>query len=368
MLRALLGLATAAMFLTACTTSTTTVVYAPPPTDAAASATQATAVDFVVHGSDMPINEAACAAAGLDPADIAALNARPLFELNEAETDRWLRYLHATEPDPVARLVRLARKNLGQPYEIYLLGEAPFEFYDPQPLYCLGKGDCVVFTEHMLAMAHAGDWTTFFPMLQRIRYKDGQIGVATRNHYTEADWNTSNRWLLEDITEKIASNRTKPWSMRIDRADFLRGRYKLESDFTPITHSDTYIPYDAIPDVEHLLQPGDVVNIVRGIGSGRWVGHVGLITRDENGQTMFLHSTPPASREEPLSTYIERSNRNREANLAANKAVFEGFKFLRVRPEAMDNLRAIDGENAPRLRVPAMHATPVVQQTAKATE
>ena len=28
----------------------------------------------------------------------------------------------------------------------------------------------------------------------------GVIGVATRNHYTEADWNPSNRWLVREVT------------------------------------------------------------------------------------------------------------------------------------------------------------------------
>jgi hypothetical protein len=41
-------------------------------------------------------------------------------------------------------------------------------------------------------------------MLQRIRYRDGVIGVATRNHYTEMDWNVANRWLVTDISADLA--------------------------------------------------------------------------------------------------------------------------------------------------------------------
>jgi hypothetical protein len=33
---------------------------------------------------------------------------------------------------------------------------------------------------------------------------NGQIGVATRNHFTETDWNPSNRWLVRDITAEVA--------------------------------------------------------------------------------------------------------------------------------------------------------------------
>jgi hypothetical protein len=358
-------LAGLAIFPAACTTTRTTVSYVEP---TAAAAESTAAAPRSVHGADRPVDAAVCESLSLDPADIAALQAKPLYEFSEDEVDRYLRYLHATMPNPIDRQVHLARKNLGQPYEIYLLGEAPFEFYDPAPLYCLGKGDCVVFAEHMLAMSLSSDWATFFPLLQRIRYKDGQIGVATRNHYTEADWNISNQWLVEDITRKIGGDSVIPWTMRINLSSFLRGRYKMETDYPVRTHEDVYIPYDAIPQIEHLLQPGDVVNIVRGNGGGYWVGHVGMITRDENGQTMFLHSTPPASREEPLATYIERSIRNREENLAANKTVFHGFKFLRPLPNALDNLRKIDGGTTPRLAVPGVHATPVKLETAKAPE
>ena len=125
--------------------------------------------------------------------DIQTLESKPLYEFSEAEVGAYIKHLQAAEPDLRKRIVHLARKNIGQPYDIYLLGEMPFETYDPQPIYCLTKSDCVVFTEHTYAMALTGDWPSFIKMLERIRYRDGQIGVATRNHYTEADWDKSNQ-------------------------------------------------------------------------------------------------------------------------------------------------------------------------------
>jgi hypothetical protein len=112
---------------------------------------------------------------------LAPLLAKPLYQFTEAETGRYLAYLQVSEPDLRRRVVHLARKNIGQPYEIYLLGEMPFETYDPQPIYCLGKSDCLVFTEHIYAMALTRDWTGFIRLLQRIRYRDGHLGVASRN-------------------------------------------------------------------------------------------------------------------------------------------------------------------------------------------
>src|SRR5689334_23186292 len=150
---------------------------------------------------------AACQKLGLDTKQVAELVDKPLYKFTESEVDTYLKFLNATEPDLRKRILHFARKNIGQPYELYLLGEMPFEPYDPQPIYCLGKSDCLVFSEHTYAMALSRDWPGFMRLLQRIRYRDGQLGVATRNHYTEADWNISNRWLVEDITTQLAGDK-----------------------------------------------------------------------------------------------------------------------------------------------------------------
>lgn len=96
------------------------------------------------------------------PRDLAS---RPLYTFSESEVDRYLRILPAAEPDLPRRVVHLGRKNIGQPYEIYLLGEFPFEFYDPDPIYCLDRSDCLVFCEHMYALALSRDWWTFLRTL-----------------------------------------------------------------------------------------------------------------------------------------------------------------------------------------------------------
>ena len=106
-------------------------------------------------------------AAPVPPAD------KPLYQFTEAEVGPYLGHLQATEPDLRKRIVALARKNIGQPYELYLLGEMPFETYDPQPLYSIARSDCLVFAEHTYAMALTRDWTGFMRLLQRIRYRDG---------------------------------------------------------------------------------------------------------------------------------------------------------------------------------------------------
>ncbi len=310
---------------------------------------------------------------GIDPGLLTALVNKPLYEFTESEVDVYLRYLSAFEPKLPERIKHLARKNIGQPYEIYLLGEMPFEHYDPQPLYCLTKSDCLVFTEHTYAMALSNNWEIFIRTLQRIRYADGRIGVATRNHYTEADWNINNTWLVRDITPELARQRGVKFQQTIDRAKFLRGRYKLETDIPVEERVDVYLPFEAIDQAKARLKDGDFVNIVRGtppkpggeddkttptgqmqdiFGGSAWVGHTGLIVIGDDGEVRLIHSAQPSVREEPIDDYIAKSTENLAERDAAGKARLLGFKFLRLQNDPIANLRKVDGADAPRVVLP----------------
>jgi len=312
-----------------------------------------------------PDQSAACQKLGLDTKQVAELIDKPLYKFTEAEVDTYLKFLSATEPDLRKRILTLARKNIGQPYELYLLGEMPFEPYDPQPIYCLGKSDCLVFTEHTYAMALSHNWPSFMKMLQRIRYRDGRLGVTTRNHYTEADWNISNNWLVEDLTQKLAGDSAVKFSEKIDRSKFLKGRYKLTVDIPIEKHEDIYLPYAEIDRAKSELQEGDFVNIVRAtakpnsseqneiFGGSAFVGHVGLIGHGPNGEVHLIHSTEPKVREEPIDEYIARSTKDLAAKDAAGKPRLVGFKFLRLRDEPLKNLEKVDGKDAPRVTLPS---------------
>lgn len=306
----------------------------------------------------------AALAADSAPRSVAQLAATPLYQFTEPEVGTYLAHLHATEPDLRKRVLHLARKNLGQPYELYLLGEAPFETHDPQPLYCLTKSDCLVFTEHTLAMALSRDWTGFMRLLQRIRYRDGQIGVVTRNHFTESDWNPSNRWLARDITTELAGPRAVKFEEKIDRARFLKNRYKLTVSIPVEDHRDTFFPYAEAPTLATQLQDGDIIEVVRGIvkkgapvndifGGNAWIGHVGLVAHGPDGALHIIHSAEPKVREEPLTAFIARETAHNAERDAAGKPRLLGFKFLRLETDPLANLRQLDGPNAPRVTLPS---------------
>jgi hypothetical protein len=294
---------------------------------------------------------------------LAETPAKPLYQYSEAEVGAFLGPLQARQPDLRQRVVQLARMNLGQPYELYLLGEAPYETYDPQPIYCLGKSDCLVFAEHMYAMALSRNWSEFLQVLQRIRYRDGKMGVATRNHYTEADWNPSNRWLVTEITAEIARPTAVKFHERIDRSKFLLGRYKLKTSLPVEEHHDAYLPYAEIARAATVLRDGDFVNVVRGIvkpgapvndtfGGSAWVGHVGLVAHGPDGTLHIIHSAEPMVREETMAQFIARETAHNAERDATGKARLLGFKFLRLNDDPWKQLREIDGAKAPHVTLP----------------
>lgn len=318
--------------------------------------------------SPAPAHALAATAAAVAPSVVTAdrlqpLRDKPLYQFTEAEVGLYLRELQTTEPDLRKRIMHLARKNLGQPYELYLLGEMPFETHDPQPLYCLGKSDCLVFIEHTYAMALSHDWTGFMRLLQRIRYRDGRIGVATRNHFTETDWNPSNRWLLRDLTAELAGARAVKFDEKIDRTRFLRNRYQLQVEIPIETHRETYLPFADVVLVVPHIRDGDCIQIVRGIvkpgtpindtfGGSAWIGHVGLVAHGPDGSLHIIHSSEPAVREETIGQFIARETKDLAVRDAAGKPRLLGFKFLRLEDAPLANLRKLDGDQAPRVTLP----------------
>gem|GEM_PF-690095 len=277
-------------------------------------------------GEPLTWEAAAGEARGLPSVD-PGLSDRPLYTFDESEIDRYVCALHAAEPDPIRRVVTLGRKNIGQPYEIYLLGEFPFELHDPDPIYCLSRSDCLTFCEHTYAMALASDWWSFLRTLQRIRYRDGVIGMLTRNHHTIADWNRNNAFLFDDLTARLGHGEAwAPFAQVCRRARFF-ARFGIGQDIPDEPITDAYVPTGNVSSILAELRDGDFVNVIRGNAESQWAGHTGMIAIGDDGAVNLLHSARPAVREQPLLDYL-RSDRR-----------CVGIKILRLRPDAEDIMR-----------------------------
>ena len=265
-----------------------------------------------------------------------ALQAAPaekrLFEMAPAEADRYIASMHSTEPDLRKRIAAIGRRNIGQPYMLNLLGEFPYQLHDMLPMFSLEKSDCVVFVEHTYAMALSRSWEEFFWMLQRIRYRDGIVSVASRNHYTEVDWNINNAWLARDITATLAGPDVLAYDLTTDRASFLRAVYKTVHA-APVQHTrQWYMNRHTLLKILPQLRDGDMLNVVSVRDGVHGVSHVGLITVGADGRRNFLNSAEPQVREESFDVffarYAEREARN--AREGRNGLKLAGFKVLRL--------------------------------------
>jgi hypothetical protein len=266
------------------------------------------------------------------PLALDVLLQKQLYQMTPAEAGRYVAYIHQAEPDLRKRIAAIGRKNIGQPYTLNLLGEFPYEVHDSLPMFSLDHSDCVVFAEHTYAMALSDSWEDFFWVLQRIRYKDGVIGVATRNHYTEMDWNASNRWLVSDVSAELAGPDGPSYPMTVDRAHFLKTRHHTERNIPVETSRQAFVAKERVPDITAQLQEGDMVNVISTRNGQYYASHVGLVVLGADGARHFLHSSEPQVREETFESYIgrmaERDARNaRDGKDAARLA---GFKFLRL--------------------------------------
>lgn len=279
-----------------------------------------------------PSDKPALPGAPPPPTPLAALLQKQVYQMTPFEAGQYIAHVHRTEPDLRRRIAAIGRKNIGQPYSLHLLGEFPWQLHDSLPMYSLQQSDCVVFAEHTYAMALSQSWEEFFWMLQRIRYRDGVIGVATRNHYTEMDWNVANRWLVTDISADLAGPGGPDYAMTVDRAHFLRTRHGTETDLPVENSRQAYVPKEGVAAVAADLQEGDFVNVISTRDGQYWASHVGLVVLGPDGERRFLHSSAPRVREESFASYIARTE-EREARAAREGRAGQrlaGFKFLRL--------------------------------------
>jgi hypothetical protein len=266
------------------------------------------------------------------PTPLASLLNKQVYQMTPFEAGQYITHMQGAEPVLRKRIAAVGRQHIGQPYSLNLLGEFPFEIHDSLPMFSLEQSDCVVFAEHTYAMALSQTWEEFFWMLQRIRYRDGVIGVATRNHYTETDWNVANRWLVTDISAELAGPDGPGYDMRVDRARFLRTRHNTVRDMPVETSRQTYVPKERVAAIADQLQEGDFVNVISTRDGAYWASHVGLVVLGPNGERHFLHSSAPKVREETFAAYMARVAGREADNARTGKPgqVLAGFKFLRL--------------------------------------
>jgi hypothetical protein len=254
-------------------------------------------------------------------------NTAPISKMSNHQIDSLLTVTAEKNLTITERIEVYSEYFLGMPYNLICAGDGPYALYETEPLVNFQETNCMVYCEHVLALAISDSWDNFFNNLQQIRYKDGIIGMRTRNHYTMADWLPENDWLLDDVTRRIGGEHTKQFTRTISHKTFFTNkgiddlRYVIPDRDVTID----YIPMKALPEIKENIRSGDIFALIFADRPNIFSAHM-LIAIRKNGKLYFRESA--MSRMSTFdSTFEEWYERYKDSRTHA------GLSFMRVRDE-----------------------------------
>jgi hypothetical protein len=223
-------------------------------------------------------------------------------DMTEQQIDRLLTETSGKKLTITQRMNIYSSYFLGTPYAFTCVGDGKDALYEPYPLVNFDSTNCMAYCEHVLALSISDSWDNFFNNLQQIRYKDGLIGMRTRNHYTMADWLPENSWLLEDVTRKVGGMLTKQVTRTISHEQFFKN--KGISDLRHVL-PDRTLTIDVIPKQDLLkirdnLKEGDIGALIFADKDNIFSAHMwmvmntaeGLVIRESTTRGMTTFDTP----------------------------------------------------------------------------
>ncbi len=206
-----------------------------------------------------------------------------------------------------ARFLEASRALLGARYRDNPLGEGPDGKLDQDPRIDAEHFDCVTLIEHALAVTSAGS-EDVLPVLDAIRYREGQPEYGNRHHFFVADWIPHNTWLVRDVTAEIAGEAARPLRRTIGRQRFFNDQGVENADLEDETRTITVLPAADIDGVRDRLTSGLVVVLI-GRRSWLFAAHTGILVRpDEGPQILMRHASFRAGRvvDEDFFGYLRR--------------------------------------------------------------
>jgi hypothetical protein len=177
------------------------------------------------------------------------------------------------------KINELSEYFLGTEYSFKCVGDGPYATIEPWPLVNFKKTNCMAYIEHVLALAISDSWDHFFNNLQHIRYKNGLIGMKTRNHYTMADWFPQNSWLLEDVSVKVGGKYTKQVTRTISHKNFFAGKKMkdMKNVLPDRKMTINYVPLAKIDEVKDRTKKGDIIVLIFANKNNIFSAHMALI-------------------------------------------------------------------------------------------
>jgi len=251
-----------------------------------------------------------------------------LGELSVEELDSLIGRISKSKMSNAEKIVYYSGRFLGTPYELFCQGDGPYARYDTAPLMNFKQINCMTYCEQVLALALSSHYEEMFNVLQHIRYRNGIIGMATRNHYTMADWLQENSWCLEDITEKVGPEYYKRLTRIISHKKFFaqKGITDIKDVLPDRRVTISYIPLADLTKIIYRLHSGDIVALIQD-KPGIFSDHMLLIYKDEKGRTFFRHATMATGTtlDVPYEEYV--------SGLKKSKKKYLGMSFMRVRED-----------------------------------
>lgn len=256
-------------------------------------------------------------------------SAKRFQQMSHAEIDKLIGQIAKTSMTITEKMNYFSTYFLDMPYNIHCVGDGPYALYEPWPLVNFKETNCMAFCEHILALAISDNWDNFFNNLQKIRYKDGLIGMKTRNHYTMADWLPQNNWLLEDVSAKVGGNYIKMVTRTISHKQFFAG--KGISDTTYMLPDRTltvnYIPLSDFENVIANTKVGDILSLLYAKLDNIFSAHMVIIVDDGKGKIIRESSSSKMTTfDTPIEKWITQ-----KINLKSQR--YLGITVMRVKNE-----------------------------------
>jgi hypothetical protein len=195
---------------------------------------------------------------------ISAQNEIKIFNLTNHQIDSILVEVSKKDWTVTEKMDYFSSLFLGMPYNLTCSGDGPYALYETEPLVNFQETNCMVYCEHVLALSISDSWDNFFNNLQQIRYKDGIIGMRSRNHYTMGDWLPENDWLLHDVTKEIGGEYAEEVTRIISHKEFFRGKGITDLRYVKPDRALTrfYIPFDDLNKVKKNIKHGDILSLI----------------------------------------------------------------------------------------------------------
>jgi hypothetical protein len=222
------------------------------------------------------------------------------------------------------RIAYWSEKLLNEPDLLAALGGDTPELNDTAPLFPHAY-DCTTFVETVAALAKSNSTEEIADQLISIRYKNGKVSYATRNHFPEADWIPNNQVAgnLQDITIQISRKAGFVAAFAnkdIDKVAWFKDQKNEHADRVlasslenegVVTVKLPYVPMNmALTALPHIPQ-GAVINIVRE-NKERYpvlISHQGLLIW-KNGVAYFRHASRNRRiREVPFNEYLHTARK-----------------------------------------------------------